>query len=61
MPERATVSDRSEKSAEVVVDRVEAHNGRRPKGRRTEREEVTEDMQSCKVMRQMPGQAGRAG
>ena len=51
---------RSEKSAEVVVAGAGADEARRPE-RRTERESVTEDMQSCKVMRQMPGQPGRAG
>ena len=53
MPERATVVNRSEKSAEAVVAAG--------LGRRAEREEVHEDMSMSRAMRQMPANAGRAG
>lgn len=57
MPERATVSSRSEKSAEVVVAGGEV--GRLNGGRRTEREGVFNTMPMWRASRQMPAQAGR--
>lgn len=53
MPERATVTNRSEKSAEAVVA---AGTGRRAK-----REGVREGVPMSRVMRQMPERSGRAG
>ena len=59
MPERATVSSRSEKSAEVVVVGVAGLRKPEVKRRRTEREEVSEAMPMSEAMRQKPAQAGR--
>jgi group II intron reverse transcriptase/maturase len=53
VPERVTVSNRSEKSAEAVVAAG--------MGRRAERGEVFKAMSMQYVMRQMPAPAGRAG
>ena len=53
MPERATVLNRSEKSAEAVVA-VSVK-------RRAERGEVFQAMSMQQAKRQMPAQAGRAG
>lgn len=50
MPERATVMNRSEKSAKAVVAAC--------KGRRAEREEVHEVVPMSRVMRQMPERSG---
>jgi hypothetical protein len=59
MPERATVSSRSEKSAEVVV--VGGKAGKLTHRRRTEREGVFDAMPMWRASHQTPAQAGRFG
>ncbi len=59
--ERATVSNWSEKSAEVVVAGVAGLKRPEVKRRRTEREQVLSEMSMSEAMHQMPARAGRAG
>jgi hypothetical protein len=57
VPERATVSSRSEKSAEAVV--VGGKAAKPTHRRRAEREGVFNTMPMWRALRQMPAQAGR--
>src|ERR1700738_1464635 len=57
MPERATVSNRSETSAEAVV--VGGKAAKLTRRRRAEREGVFNTMPRWQALRQMPAQAGR--
>jgi RNA-directed DNA polymerase len=59
VPERATVSSRSEKSAEVVV--VGGRPAKLTRRRRAEREGVFEAMPMWRAPHQMPAQAGQPG
>src|SRR6266446_10221973 len=59
VPERATVSSRSEKSAEAVV--VGGKAAKPTRRRRAEREGVFNTTPMWRALRQMPAQAGRSG
>ena len=59
MPERATVMNRSEKSAEAVV--VGGKAAKPTRRRRAEREGVFDAMSMWRALHQMPAQAGRSG